>query len=164
MPKGERGTAKPYLRGEIWWIKYYVPGETRPRRESSKSTNKTVAVRLLNQKKAEVDRGEIKAGEPLIDHLLELYLSDQLKFKRRGLKNAINYVNKHMRPAFGSLKASQLNDKLVNRFIETKRQAWCADATINRILAALKRSYALGLEAKPQLVFFNAHYRVAGRG
>jgi hypothetical protein len=30
MAKGERGTAKPYLRGRVWWIKYYVPGEKKP--------------------------------------------------------------------------------------------------------------------------------------
>ncbi len=27
MPKGERVTAKPYLRGKTWWIRYYVPGD-----------------------------------------------------------------------------------------------------------------------------------------
>jgi hypothetical protein len=47
MPKGERGTAKPYLRGKIWWIKYYVRGDVKPRYESSKSTNKNDAAGLL---------------------------------------------------------------------------------------------------------------------
>jgi len=155
MPRGERGTAKPFqFKGcAVWYIKYYVPGEKMPRVESSKSTNKTVAVRLLNQRRAEVDRGTVVAAEPLIDHLLELYIGDQTKHNRAGLRNATNYVDRHLRPAFGQVRASKLTDALINRFVTAKRTAGLADGTINRILAALKRSYALGMEVKPQLVF-----------
>src|SRR3982751_2423446 len=61
MPKGEKGTAKPYRRGQIWWIKYSVPGETKPRRESSGSVNKNDALKLLNQRRAEVDRRQVSS-------------------------------------------------------------------------------------------------------
>jgi hypothetical protein len=55
MAKGEPGTAKPYLRGKIWWIRYSVSGQDRERFESSNSTNKNDAIRLLNKRRKEID-------------------------------------------------------------------------------------------------------------
>jgi hypothetical protein len=88
MAKGERGTAKPYLRGSIWWIKYYVPGEGQLRYESSKSTVKNDAIRLLNQRRSEIDTPQISSGTATVGDLLDLYLADQRKQKRRSYKQA----------------------------------------------------------------------------
>ena len=54
MPRGERGASRPYLRGDIWWIRYKVPGEEKERRESSKSTDKKFAMWLLNKRQEEI--------------------------------------------------------------------------------------------------------------
>src|SRR6266404_5244261 len=59
MPKGSRGTGKPYLRGSTWWIKYSVPGESKPRYESTNSSNKTDAIRLLNKHRSEIDNRQV---------------------------------------------------------------------------------------------------------
>jgi hypothetical protein len=79
MPKGERGTTKPYLRGKIWWIKYYVPGEDRPRYESSKSASKNDAIRLLNQRRSEIDSRQVSSLTATVGDLFKLYLADQRK-------------------------------------------------------------------------------------
>src|SRR4051812_12674720 len=155
MPKGERGTAKPYLRGKIWWIQYYVAGTKKPIRESSNSENKNDGIRLLNKRRAELDQGQMCFADATIGDILELYLKDYKKQKRKTLKQAEGYVRLHLGPAFGKLKASKLTDPAIDRFIELKRSQDYEDASINRMLEALRRAFKLGLEARPPLVNFS---------
>jgi hypothetical protein len=152
-PRGDRGTAKPYLRGKIWWIKYYVPGEREPRYESSNSTVKNDAIRLLNRRRTEIDNRQISSGTATDGDLLDLYLADQRKQKRRSYKQAEGYVRLHLEPGFGKLKASSITSAAVNRFIDQKQTAGYANATINRWLEALRRAYTLGANAPPPLVY-----------
>jgi integrase len=152
MPKGSRGTGKPYLRGSTWWIKYSVPGESKPRYESTNSTNKTDAIRLLNKRRSEIDNRQVTPANVLVSDLLDLYLADQRKQARHSYKQAEGYVRLHLKPAFGEVKASTITTGGINRFIEQKQNADYANATINRWLEALRRSYALGAASMPPLV------------
>ncbi len=111
MPKGERGTTKPYLRGKIWWIKYYVPGEDRPRYESSKSASKNDAIRLLNQRRSEIDSRQVSSLTATVGDLFKLYLADQRKQGRHSYKQADGYVRLHLDPAFGKIKASAITTR-----------------------------------------------------
>ncbi len=153
MPRGERGTARPYLRGKIWWIKYYVPGEEKPRYESSKSTDKKEAQRLLNQRRSEIDRRRISSSKAVTRDLLQLYLADQKKHARNSWKQAEGYVRLHLAPALGNVRASEVTSSMIDHFIEQKQRAAYANATINRWLEALKRAYILGMSATPPLVY-----------
>jgi integrase len=153
MPKGEHGTAKPYLRGKVWWVKYYVPGEPKPRYESSKSTNKTDAIRLLNQRRSEIDSRQVSSANATVRDLLNLYLADQRKQGRHSVKQADGYVRLHLDPAFGKTKASAITTQKIDQFIEQKQAADYANATINRWLEALRRAYTLGKNAMPPLVY-----------
>ena len=153
MPKGERGTAKPYLRGNILWIKYYVPGEKEPRYESSKSTLKKDAIRLLNQRRSETDNRQLPSANAVVSDLLNLYLADQRKQGRHSYKQADGYVRLHLKPAFGNTKASAITTEMIDRFIEQKQRANYANASINRWLEALRRAYKLGISAVPPLAY-----------
>src|SRR4029077_17598734 len=152
MPKGERGTARPFLRGKIWWIQYYVPGESKPRRESSESTDKRIANRLLNQRRKEIDDRQITPGDATVGDLLELYLTDQRQQKRSSYRDAEGYVRIHLRPAFGKIKAAGLTSAMISRFIEQKQAKGLANASINRFLSGLRRAFTLGIESLPPLV------------
>jgi len=152
MAKGERGTGKPYLRGSIWWIKYSVPGERHPRYESSRSTSKSNAVRLLNQRRSEIDNRQISSASSTVSDLLDLYLADQKKQRRHSFKQAEGYVRLHLRPAFGKLKGAAITTTVINRFVEQKQSADYANASINRWLEALRRAYSLGATSLPPLV------------
>src|SRR3954447_22319913 len=152
MGKGSPGTGKPYLRGRIWWIKYSVPGETAPRYESSNSTSKTDAIRLLNKRRSEIDNRQVTPANVLVSDLLELYLADQRRQARHSYPQAEGYVLLHLKPAFGKLKASTITTGVINRFIEQKQNANYANATINRWLEALRRSFTLGAASMPPLV------------
>ena len=153
MPKGERGTAKPYLRGTIWWVKYYVPGETQPRRESSGSTSKQDAVRLLNARRKEIDDRKVSSSTATVNDLLKLYVDDQKRQKRHSYRSAEGFVRLHLGPAFGLIRAATLGTKHVKAFIEQKQTGGYANASINRWLEALRRAYTLGLQELPPLVY-----------
>ncbi len=112
MPRGERGSAKPYLRRDIWWIRYSVPGDGKERRESSKSTNKADAVRLLHQRLKQIDDRQIATSKATIHDLLELFLADQLRQGRRSCRTAEGYVRVHLDPAFGKIPAEAFTTRM----------------------------------------------------
>jgi integrase len=150
MPKGEKGSGRPYLRGKIWWIKYFVSGV--PKYESSGSTKKSDAVRLLNQRRAEIDTGSFAPSSVTVDDLLKLYVSDMEKQKRKSLRDAKRYVRDHLSPRLGQIKASELTTQHIDRYIQSEQSAGQSDASINRYLSALRRSYNLAWQATPPLV------------
>src|SRR4051794_20123811 len=119
MPKGEKGSGRPYLRGKIWWIKYFVSGV--PKYESSGSTKKSDAVRLLNQRRAEIDTGSFAPSSVTVDDLLKLYVSDMEKQKRKSLRDAKRYVRDHLSPRLGQIKASELTTQHIDRYIQSEQ-------------------------------------------
>jgi integrase len=136
MAKGERGTAKPYLRGKIWWIKYYVDGK--PVRESTETENKTEAVKILNRKRKDADEGKITANRCTVGHLLDLLIQQQRRFQRSDIKQVQSRIKNHLRPALGQKLVSRFGEDDVERYIDARLDEEAAPATINRELAALK--------------------------
>ncbi len=150
MARGKRGTGQPFLRGRIWWIKFYVNGK--PRFESSHSAKKADAVRLLNQRRADSDQGKLPLADSTTEDLLQLYLTDMKKNGRSSLSDAENNVQEHLRPAFSRRKADDITSGLIDQFITTKQAAGYANSSINRYLCSLRRAFKLGQEATPPLV------------
>ena len=150
MPKGERGTSRPYLRGKVWWIRYCVPGEEKERFESSQSTNKKDAIRLLNQRRKEIDDRSVVPSEATIGNLLDLYLAD--KMRKRGYYDAETYVRLHLRPAFGKIDVHGLTTSMITNFVAQKKELGRANASINRWLISLHRAFVLGYQNTPRLV------------
>jgi integrase len=87
-----------------------------------------------------------------VSDLFDLYLADQRKQARHSYKQAEGYVRLHLKPAFGKHKAMAITTPVINRFVEQKQNADYANATINRWLEALRRSFALGAVSTPPLV------------
>ncbi|MBV9443515.1 MAG: hypothetical protein JO217_12600 [Acidobacteriaceae bacterium] len=65
-----------------------MPGEKKPRRESSASTDKKIAVRLLNQRKREVDERPAASSTATPQDLLVLYLAGDRRHGRHSYKPA----------------------------------------------------------------------------
>jgi integrase len=152
MPRGERGTARPYLRGATWWIRYSVPGGGGERFESSKSTEKKDALRLLHDRLKEIDQRQIGPKGVTVRNLLDLHLRD-LKIRRLpSYKANEGYVRNHLEPALGRILADRLTTDQISDFIEKKQGQGLEDATINRFLEALRKGYHLGRDASPALV------------
>ena len=150
MPKGERGSAKPYLRGKIWWIKFYVNGE--PEYESSHSEKKSDALRLLNQKRSDLDAGRIVTTVTSLLQLVDLVIADYRLKKKANRKKIEGYKQNYFRPMLGRLSAKDFDTDAIKKLVADLRKRKLADATINRMLAALRRGYTLGMENSPQLV------------
>ena len=136
MPKGERGTARPYLRGKIWWIQYYVDGK--PVRESTETESKTEAVKILNRKRKDADEGKVTANRCTVGHVLDLLIQQQRRLQRSDIKKVQSRVTNHLRPALGQILLARFGEGDVERYIDARLDKEAAAATINRELAALK--------------------------
>src|SRR5207245_4859692 len=137
------GGGSYYLRGNVYWVKYYRNGH--PYRESSGSTLERDAKDLLNRR-----LGDIAAGRPLnpradrikLGELLDDLLNDYHVNERASLRR-MKQLLKHLRPALGHFRATVVTTADINRYIAARQAANAANASINRELAALKRAYSL---------------------
>lgn len=94
----------------------------------------------------ESSKRQVNSTDATLNDLFKLYLEDQNRQGRRSHKQSDGYVRLHLGPAFGEFKASRLETKHVRGFIDQKKLAGSSNASINRWLEALRRSYALGLK------------------
>ena len=64
----------------------------------------------------------------------------------------------HLKPFFASVPATQLDSRLLERYIDRRREENASNATINRELACLKRMYRLAYLSTPALVESVPHF------
>ena len=83
-----------YKRGNVWWIKYYRNGKYF--RESSKSTKKMVAKKLLDRREGEISQGKIPGvhfEKVTFDELAEDFLRDYRINQKKSLARAERSVD-----------------------------------------------------------------------
>ena len=147
MPS-RRGTGSLFLRGNVWWIKYYRAG--RPFRETSKSTKRADAVALLQKRLGQVSQGQLinpRADRVLFDELTRDYLASYEVNAFRSLPAARVYVA-HLLRSFGGFAAHRIGTADVRDYVRRCQQEGLANATINRRLAALSKCFSLGIRAE----------------
>jgi len=146
-----KGQGRIYKRGEIWWIEVWHRG--RQHRESSHSTDRKRAARLIEQRHDErgADRLGLKrfsgpAQERVtIEDLSADYLRDYTVRGLRGGGTAKAHV-KHLRAFFGLDKAVSITADRIRAYQAARLKAGAETATVNREVGALHRMFTLAIE------------------
>src|SRR5262249_35914111 len=100
-----RGDGRIYQRAAVWWVEYWHRGQQV--RESSKSTDRRVAPRLLQTRRRTAGTAQFiapKTEQLPFAELTALYLKDQRDNRRRSLDHAARYV-RNLLAAFGDDRA-----------------------------------------------------------
>ena len=137
----------PYL-----WISYYVRG--REYRESSHSTEKKDAERLLRHRLSEVGADKLgartfvgpKQERVTVGDLLDALESDY-RLRKCHTKQFVSQLA-HIRRAFSERRAIQITEEHVDRYIDASLAAGKVPATINRGTQLLSQSFKLAIRRK----------------
>jgi integrase len=150
--KRARGSGSIFQNGSaVWWIKYYARGI--PHRESSFSTNRKEAEKLLKRRLAEVETRTFIPQENIrIDELFKGLESEYREKNRKSIGDLTTRWEKHLMPFFTRMRAADIGTDQIRRYSDMRREQGAARATINRELSIIKRAFHLGLESTPPKV------------
>jgi integrase len=137
----------PYLRGDVWWIRYFWRGQEF--RESSRSTRERDAGRLLRERYKRIAQHAFVAHEDRVKmaDLLDGLALDYTNNQRRSAAT-LEYRLAHLRRTFGLDRAVDVTSERVERYKGTRLAEGASNGTINRELAALRRAFKLAIRRK----------------
>ncbi len=145
-------------RGNVWWVRYYRAG--RRHEESSHSTRKGDAERLLRIREGDVAKGlpvSSKFGRLRFDEAVADVVTDYRVNGKRSLRDVETRIRLHLEPAFGCRRMASITTADVRTYVASRQapveledgspKPGAANATINRELAILKRAFRLSVQA-----------------
>jgi integrase len=135
-------------RGTIWHIDTCIRGHRI--RESCETDDRSQALSMLRQREAELDqRGPLALRTPKLTFtdLARDFIADYRVNGKRSVGKAEKSVA-HLALYFGGYRAVNITTQHVRAYIEKRQRAGLANGTINRELAALKRMFQLGANAR----------------
>jgi integrase len=128
-------------RSPYWYIRFYDANGTR-RTESTGTTKRSEAERLLRERLAQKARGENPDADRLtFDDMLQLLLDDRVV---KGRRSAVTL--KHLKAAFAKKRARQITGMVVTRYERERLDAGAARSSVNHDLAMLRRMFNLAVE------------------
>ena len=65
---------------------------------------------------------------------------------QHAIRNIKTYWTLHLAPFFGQIRAAEVTNETIARYVDQRLQAGAKNATVNRETACLKRMFNLGLE------------------
>ncbi len=144
--------SRPHTRS--LWIQYFKAG--RPIRESARTADFRKAAQILRQRLAEAESSP--AESPRIEQLAgDLFRNYEIN-EHRSLGDVKARWRLHLKPYFGSVPATELDSRQLERYVDRRREEHASNATINRELACLKRMCRLAYQASPPRVLSVPHF------
>jgi len=132
-----------------WWVEYWHRG--RQFRESSQSTNRVVAVRLLHERFEEVARHgrpvSVQAEKVAFEDLVPLLVTNYQINSRKSLDRAQDAIT-HLREFFGLDRAIEIQPDRIEQYIAKRQCEDAMPATMKYELAVLKRMFTLAVQAQ----------------
>jgi integrase len=143
-----------YKRGRVYWLKYYAidpeTGAKRPIRESSATDRFEEAKTLLRQREGTIANGTVitpKTVRLTFAEAGEGVINDYRINGKRSLEDVTRHIKRHLAPFFGRRRMAAISTADVRQYIALRQGQGAKNATINRELAALKRSFTLAIAA-----------------
>ena len=134
-----------YLRGRIWWITFTGPDGKR-HYQSTGTTSKTEAEKILYQTKAEVNAH--KTPSILVFNQTKKYLFSELadeyekwSEQQKGFRQKKNRI-KHLRERFGDYRLVNFNARVIEQYQMERLRMGNAPATVNRYTTILKHMFS----------------------
>ncbi len=132
----------------VWWISYSVHGKRH--KESSKSTNRADAVRLLKKRIGEVQAGKAVGNaveRTTLNDLIGMVEADYAANARRSA-DRIPYAKAHLIDYFvGETKAREITSDRITAYLAHRLDEGAARATANYEQSVLNRGFRLALRA-----------------
>jgi hypothetical protein len=126
-----KGTGSIYQRPDsaVFWLKYSRHGK--PYRESSQTTDRRKAERMLKVRLSEITAGTFigpQAERIKVAELAEDFLREYRINERKSIDDATARWNLHLKPFFGARKAVDVSSDLISRYVDSRQQADQIDA------------------------------------
>ena len=145
-----RNVGEIIQRGRIYYIRYY-DGRGRRRLETTKSTKREDAEKLLRKRLSAKDAGvlpEAAIGSLTVKDATDDVIADYKTNERKSLRDVQSKITLHLHPFFGERRRmSSITTAHIRTFITGRQDAGAAPAEINRELAALRRAFNLAVQA-----------------
>ncbi len=141
------GTGRIYRRGDVWWLDYGFRGERY--RETSGSHRKGDARALLKKRMEEMGRGQLvgpREERVTFEDLIGMIEDDYRVNGRKSLPQLRGSLG-HLRDYFARRRAIDITTDRVTAYIRARQEEGAAASTIQKELAALKRSFNLAVRA-----------------
>ena len=145
-----RGLGRIFQRGSVYWIAYYYRGkEYRESTEATGSKGETLARKLLKKRLGEMGRGRLIGPSEERVTFEDMAADLERDYAMTGKRSAKTLASKlkHLRAGFALTRAVDITTDRVRVYITERQQDGAKNATINRELAALKRMFALTIQA-----------------
>ena len=145
-----RNIGEIILRGRVWYVRYY-DGRGRRRLESTHSTERQEAEKLLRKRLTAKDAGvlpDAAIGKLTLKEATDDLLNDYKLNGRRSLQEVRRKIELHLLPYFGERRRmTSITTPEIRAFTVARQDAGASNAEINRELAALRRAFRLAVRA-----------------
>ncbi len=147
----KRNVGEIIRRGQNYSIRYY-DGRGRRRLESTHSTNREDAEKLLRKRLSAKDAGvspDAAIGKLTLKEATDDVIADYKTNGRRSLPEVTRKIELHLLPHFGERRRmTSITTAEIRAFTVARQEAGASNAEINRELAALRRAFRLAVQAE----------------